>query len=144
MPIYEYACAACGHKFEEWQKMSDAPVRTCPKCKKKKVEKLISMTAFQLKGGGWYADLYSSSKPGGKDSGAEAKGGKDSGKDSGGDSGSDGGNANGGGGNKGSDSGTTTAKQEKQGANKDAKAGAKDTKDAKKKDSPKKSEARAA
>ena len=68
MPIYEYACAACGHEFEEWQKMSDAPVRTCPKCKKKKVERLISRTAFQLKGGGWYADLYSSSKP------AESKG----------------------------------------------------------------------
>ena len=64
MPIYEYACTACGHEFEEWQKMSDAPVRTCPKCKKKKVERLISRTAFQLKGGGWYADLYSSSKPG--------------------------------------------------------------------------------
>jgi putative FmdB family regulatory protein len=72
MPIYEYACAACGHEFEEWQKMSDAPVRTCPKCKKKKVEKLISRTAFQLKGSGWYADLYSSSKPG-SDSKAESK-----------------------------------------------------------------------
>ena len=64
MPIYEYACAACGHQFEEWQKMSDAPVRTCPKCKKKKVERLISKTAFQLKGSGWYADLYASAKPG--------------------------------------------------------------------------------
>lgn len=64
MPIYEYACAACGNEFEEWQKMSDPPVRTCPKCKKKKVERLISRTAFQLKGSGWYADLYSSSKPG--------------------------------------------------------------------------------
>lgn len=68
MPIYEYACGACGHKFEEWQKMSDPPVRTCPKCKKKKVEKLISHTAFQLKGGGWYSDLYSSSKPSGGES----------------------------------------------------------------------------
>lgn len=84
MPIYEYACAACGHEFEEWQKMSDAPVKTCPKCKKKKVERLISQTAFQLKGGGWYADLYSSSKPG-KDKGSDS-GGKDgagSGKDGG-------------------------------------------------------------
>jgi len=85
MPIYEYACAACGHEFEEWQKMSDAPVRTCPKCKKKKVERLISRTAFQLKGSGWYADLYSSSK--GKESKsdatekAEAKGASDSSKD---------------------------------------------------------------
>jgi putative FmdB family regulatory protein len=82
MPIYEYECSACGHQFEEWQKMSDSPVRTCPKCKKKKVERLISQTAFQLKGGGWYADLYSSSKPG-KGSSGDA-GGKDGGsKDSG-------------------------------------------------------------
>jgi putative FmdB family regulatory protein len=91
LPIYEYACAACGHKFEEWQKMSDPPVRTCPKCKKKKVEKLISQTAFQLKGGGWYSDLYSSSKPaGGGDGGGGggSKGGSESSSksDSGGDS----------------------------------------------------------
>jgi putative FmdB family regulatory protein len=80
MPIYEYACAACGHEFEEWQKMSDAPVKTCPKCKKKKVERLISKTAFQLKGGGWYADLYSSSKSGdGKADSADKAESKDSG-----------------------------------------------------------------
>jgi putative FmdB family regulatory protein len=75
MPIYEYACGACGHQFEEWQKMSDPPVRTCPKCKKKKVEKLISQTSFTLKGGGWYSDLYSN-KPAAKaasgDSGGDA------------------------------------------------------------------------
>ncbi|HEX4406053.1 MAG TPA: zinc ribbon domain-containing protein [Polyangia bacterium] len=64
MPIYEYACGACGHRFEEWQKMSDPPVRTCPKCKAKKVEKLISQTSFTLKGGGWYSDLYAGPKPG--------------------------------------------------------------------------------
>jgi putative FmdB family regulatory protein len=81
MPIYEYACRACGHTFEEWQKMSDAPVRTCPKCKKKKVDKLISQTAFQLKGGGWYADLYSSKPQAGKDAGKDGKDGKDGGKD---------------------------------------------------------------
>jgi putative FmdB family regulatory protein len=63
MPIYEYACGACGHHFEEWQKMSDKPVRTCPKCKAKKVEKLISQTSFTLKGGGWYSDLYAGPKP---------------------------------------------------------------------------------
>ena len=66
MPIYEYACGACGHRFEEWQKMSDKPVRTCPKCKAKKVEKLISQTSFTLKGGGWYSDLYAGPKPGAK------------------------------------------------------------------------------
>ena len=59
MPIYEYACAACGHQFEEWQKITDTPVKVCPKCKAKKVERLISQTSFHLKGGGWYSDLYS-------------------------------------------------------------------------------------
>ena len=51
MPVYEYECAACGHAFEEWQKINDGPVRTCPKCGKEKVERLISQTAFMLKGG---------------------------------------------------------------------------------------------
>lgn len=78
MPIYEYACSACGHQFEEWQKISDPPVRACPKCKKRKVEKLISQTAFQLKGGGWYADLYSSAKPGAKGGEAGDGGAKES------------------------------------------------------------------
>ena len=73
MPVYEYECGACHHHFEEWQKMADEPVRTCPKCKKKKVERLISMTSFQLKGGGWYSDLYASKKPGG-DKGGDAGG----------------------------------------------------------------------
>jgi len=63
MPIYEYECQSCGHHFEEWQKMSDKPVQVCPKCKARKVEKLISHTSFQLKGGGWYSDLYASQKP---------------------------------------------------------------------------------
>jgi putative FmdB family regulatory protein len=63
MPIYEYECQSCGHRFEEWQKMSDKPVKVCPKCKARKVEKLISHTSFQLKGGGWYSDLYASQKP---------------------------------------------------------------------------------
>jgi putative FmdB family regulatory protein len=71
MPIYEYSCAACGHQFEEWQKMSDKPIRTCPKCKAKRVEKLISATSFKLKGGGWYSDLYAGPKPNGaKDQGS--------------------------------------------------------------------------
>ena len=63
MPIYEYECQACGHRFEEWQKMADEPIKVCPKCTAPKVEKLISHTSFQLKGGGWYSDLYSSAKP---------------------------------------------------------------------------------
>ncbi len=78
MPIYEYACGACGHQFEEWQKMSDPPVRTCPKCKKKKVEKLISHTSFTLKGGGWYSDLYAGPKPGASKSSGDSGGSSDS------------------------------------------------------------------
>ncbi len=64
MPVYEYECSACGHRFEEWQKITDKPVKVCPKCKARKVERLISQTSFQLKGGGWYGDLYSSTKGG--------------------------------------------------------------------------------
>ena len=76
MPIYEYECQACQHRFEEWQKMSDKPVRVCPKCKARKVEKLISHTSFQLKGGGWGSDLYASQKPGAATSSAESAGDK--------------------------------------------------------------------
>ena len=63
MPIYEYECQACAHRFEEWQRMSDKPIKVCPKCKARKVDKLISHTSFQLKGGGWGSDLYASAKP---------------------------------------------------------------------------------
>ena len=54
--------------------MSDKPVKVCPKCKARKVEKLISHTSFQLKGGGWYSDLYASQKP--ASGTAESSGGK--------------------------------------------------------------------
>jgi putative FmdB family regulatory protein len=63
MPVYEYECSACSHRFEEWQKINDRPVNVCPKCKARKVERLISHTSFQLKGGGWYGDLYASKRP---------------------------------------------------------------------------------
>ena len=62
MPVYEYKCSACGREFEYQQRMSDAPKDVCEACGGK-LERLISRTAFQLKGGGWYKDLYSSSKP---------------------------------------------------------------------------------
>jgi putative FmdB family regulatory protein len=63
MPVYEYKCSACGQEFEYQQRMSDAPKDLCEACGGK-LERLISRTAFQLKGGGWYKDLYSSAKPG--------------------------------------------------------------------------------
>ena len=62
MPVYEYECAACGHQFEEFQKISDKPIRTCPSCKKRRVRKLISQSTFVLKGSGWYATDYGTRK----------------------------------------------------------------------------------
>ena len=69
MPTYEYMCAKCEHEFEREQRMSDTPVKTCPKCRSRRVKKLISKTSFVLKGGGWYSDLYSSAKDSKKDKG---------------------------------------------------------------------------
>ena len=57
MPIYEYRCLACGHQFERMQKFSDPPVQTCDVCAGA-VQKLISRSAFHLKGSGWYVTDY--------------------------------------------------------------------------------------
>jgi putative FmdB family regulatory protein len=63
MPIYEYRCAACGHTLETMQKVSDPAPELCPACNAKgPLERLVSRTSFQLKGGGWYSDLYGSVK----------------------------------------------------------------------------------
>jgi putative FmdB family regulatory protein len=58
MPIYEYGCEQCGHVLEEWAKLDDPPPANCPKCGAPNPKKLISKTAFHLKGGGWYAQGY--------------------------------------------------------------------------------------
>ena len=63
MPTYEYRCNACKREFEVQQRMVDDDLVHCDACGKDALEKLISHTAFQFKGGGWYKDLYSSSKP---------------------------------------------------------------------------------
>lgn len=61
MPIYVYECLECKSEVEEIQKMSDPPLEDCPKCGKKKVlEKKMGKSNFQLKGGGWADDGYSS------------------------------------------------------------------------------------
>ncbi len=57
MPIYEYECKKCGHRFEVIQKVSDAPLKKCEKCKGK-AERLISSPAIQFKGSGWYVTDY--------------------------------------------------------------------------------------
>ncbi len=63
MPTYEYLCGKCGHEFEREQRITEDPVKTCPQCRARKVQRLISRTGFLLKGSGWYSDLYSSAKP---------------------------------------------------------------------------------
>ncbi len=62
MPIYEFVCEACGRLTEVMQKVSDPPPAACPECGGGRMAKLVSRTSFQLKGGGWYSDLYSSPK----------------------------------------------------------------------------------
>ncbi len=57
MPIYEYRCEACGHVFEEWQKDYEERSCDCPDCKAQ-AQRIISNTAFILKGSGWYVTDY--------------------------------------------------------------------------------------
>jgi putative FmdB family regulatory protein len=71
MPIYEYRCTRCGHVLEVMQKLSDPAPTPCPSCQAADpLERLVSRTSFQLKGGGWYSDLYGSVKKDAKPDGA--------------------------------------------------------------------------
>ena len=77
MPIYEYRCTKCGHRFEAIQKVSDAPLTKCEKCKGK-AERLISSPAIQFKGSGWYITDYAKKDNGaGKAGSAEKEAGSD-------------------------------------------------------------------
>ena len=94
MPLYEYECDSCGHRFEKIQKFSDALVDTCPKCQKS-VHKLMSSPAIQFKGSGWYITDYAKKDStaagkagGGNEKGNEKGSDKESSKDGGKDSGS--------------------------------------------------------
>ncbi len=76
MPIYEYQCEACGKKFEQIQKLSDAPADTCAACGKGPIRRLLSSPAIQFKGAGWYVTDYakkSGAPAGGKEPGGAAK-----------------------------------------------------------------------
>src|SRR6185312_9238736 len=66
MPLYEYECEACNHRFERIQKFSDPLVETCPKCGKGPVRRLLSSPAIQFKGSGWYITDYSQKGKSGK------------------------------------------------------------------------------
>lgn len=82
MPLYEYECQHCRRLTEKIQKFSDAPLTACPHCGGP-VEKVLHAPAVSFKGGGWYADLYSSGKTpkaGDKSGQSEAGGGASAGE----------------------------------------------------------------
>jgi putative FmdB family regulatory protein len=74
MPLYEYQCKKCGHRFEKIQKFSDKMVKKCPDCGGL-VEQMISAPAVQFKGSGWYVTDYAkkSSSPSSGDSASKDK-----------------------------------------------------------------------
>ena len=77
MPLYEYQCKKCGHRFEKIQKFSDKMVKKCPECGGQ-VEQMISAPAVQFKGSGWYVTDYakkgsSQGSTGSGDSGSKDK-----------------------------------------------------------------------
>lgn len=85
MPLYEYECSACHHRFERIQSFSDPIVRKCPKCGKSRVKKLLSSPAIQFKGSGFYINDYqrkgsSTTLPDHGESDKKKKDDKDSGK----------------------------------------------------------------
>ena len=97
MPLYEYECNDCGHRFERIQRFSDPLASTCPACGGA-VRKLLSSPAIQFKGTGWYVTDYARKKPGEtrpdgaggddgkkKDAGEKGAGGKGSGAAASGD-----------------------------------------------------------
>lgn len=82
MPTYEYVCRSCDHRFEKRQSFSAKPLRTCPECGQKSLQKVIFPTGVVFKGSGFYVTDSKakppSKKPGSADSGSEktAKSGK--------------------------------------------------------------------
>jgi putative FmdB family regulatory protein len=64
MPIYEFTCLKCRAPAEVLQRVGDRPP-ACPSCGSRRMTRAVSRTSFHLKGGGWYADLYGTPRPGG-------------------------------------------------------------------------------
>jgi putative FmdB family regulatory protein len=71
MPLYEYECKKCGHRFEKIQKFSDKMVKKCPECGGV-VEQMISAPAVQFKGSGWYVTDYAKKPSQGSTSSGDA------------------------------------------------------------------------
>ena len=72
MPIYEFRCEACENLFERILPIGHRGAKPCPQCGRR-ARRVISRSSFQLKGSGWYKDLYSSARP---SSGSDTGGGK--------------------------------------------------------------------
>ena len=85
MPIYEYRCKKCGKSVEAIQKVDDPPLATCEVCSGP-MEKLVSRSSFQLRGGGWFSSGYSSGS-GSSGSGSSGSGSSGSGSSSKGEDG---------------------------------------------------------
>jgi putative FmdB family regulatory protein len=62
MPIYAYACDSCSFSKDVLQKLSEAPLTTCPSCGKETFSKRLTAPAFQLKGSGWYVTDFRDNK----------------------------------------------------------------------------------
>ncbi|WP_221029137.1 FmdB family zinc ribbon protein [Actomonas aquatica] len=80
MPTYDYVCTKCEHEFEAFQSMKDEPLKTCPKCKKRALKRLVGGgSGLIFKGSGFYITDYKNKSSGGsekssaKDSGTAAK-----------------------------------------------------------------------
>ena len=78
MPLYEYECDACGHRFEQIRKFSDPPLTVCPKCDGV-IRKLVSSPAIQFKGTGWYVTDYANKGRSGTEASEASEAGKSSG-----------------------------------------------------------------
>ena len=81
MPLYEYLCKKCGHRFEKIQKFSDPEIKECPQCSGE-VERLLSAPAVQFKGTGWYVTDYARKSASSSASGSSDKTGTSSSSDS--------------------------------------------------------------
>lgn len=75
MPVYTYRCESCGVQFERHQSFADAPLKTCPECRKKALKKVITPTKIVFKGSGFYATDHKS--PSGEPSPAKKPGAKE-------------------------------------------------------------------
>ena len=74
MPLYEYQCKKCHHRFERIQKFSDPHVKKCPDCGGP-VEQMVSAPAVQFKGSGWYVTDYAKKSSGGASSSSNGESG---------------------------------------------------------------------